>query len=101
MGPNGTHRSHGRCHPYPTTQAVKVGNTTGIYVPYVPGVVAHVREGIRISGSGKFLLEESGIQLKESRIPLTIGIQNSSSTRLRVVAHLSSGIVERAKRERA
>ena len=31
--------------------------------------------GIRNPGSGKFLLVESGMQLKESRIPLRIGIQ--------------------------
>ena len=45
------------------------------------------RKGIRIAESGKFLLVESGIlglesgiQLKESRIILTTGIQNPSST---------------------
>ena len=44
-------------------------------------------KGIRIAESGKFLLVESGIlvlesgiQLKESRIILTTGIQNPSST---------------------
>ena len=31
---NGTHRSHARCHPYQIPQPVKVGHTTGIYVPY-------------------------------------------------------------------
>ena len=34
MGTNGTHRSHARCHPYPIQQPVKVGHTTGVYVPY-------------------------------------------------------------------
>ena len=34
MGTNGTHRSHARCHPYPIPQPVKVGHTTGVYVPY-------------------------------------------------------------------
>jgi len=38
------------------------------------------RKGIRIAESRKFLLVESGIQLKESGIILTIGIQNPSST---------------------
>ena len=45
------------------------------------------RKGIRIAESGKFLLVESGIlglesgiQLKESGIILTTGIQNPSST---------------------
>ena len=44
-------------------------------------------KGIRIAESGKFLLVESGIlglesgiQLKESRLILTTGIQNPSST---------------------
>ena len=37
------------------------------------------RKGIRISESGKILFAESGIQLKESEIPLTIGIQNRES----------------------
>ena len=27
-------RSHARCHPYPIPQPVKVGHTTGVYVPY-------------------------------------------------------------------
>ena len=27
-------RSHARCHPYPIPQPVKVGHTTGLYVPY-------------------------------------------------------------------
>ena len=36
-------------------------------------------KGIRIPGSGKILLIESGIQLKESGILLRIGIQNPSS----------------------
>ena len=27
-------RSHLRCHPYPIPQPVKVGHTTGVYVPY-------------------------------------------------------------------
>ena len=35
---------------------------------------------IRIPESGKILLMESGIQLKESGFPLRIGIQNPSST---------------------
>ena len=34
MGTNGTHRSHARCHPYPIPQPMKVGHTTGVYVPY-------------------------------------------------------------------
>ena len=34
MGTNGTHRSCARCHPYPIPQPVKVGHTTGVYVPY-------------------------------------------------------------------
>ena len=34
IGANGTHRSHARCHPYPIPQPVKVGHTTGVYVPY-------------------------------------------------------------------
>ena len=34
IGTNGTHRSHARCHPYPIPQPVKVGHTTGVYVPY-------------------------------------------------------------------
>ena len=34
VGTNGTHRSHARCHPYPIPQPVKVGHTTGVYVPY-------------------------------------------------------------------
>ena len=34
IGLNGTHRSHARCHPYPIPQPVKVGHTTGVYVPY-------------------------------------------------------------------
>ena len=34
MGMNGTHRSHGRCSPYPIPQPVKVGHTTGVYDPY-------------------------------------------------------------------
>ena len=43
------------------------------------------RKGIQITESEKFLLPESwalgsGIQLKESGIPITIGIQNSSPT---------------------
>ena len=33
-------------------------------------------KGIQIPGTGKILLMESGIQLKESGIPLTIAIQN-------------------------
>ena len=33
-------------------------------------------KGLRIPESGKILLMESGIQLKESRIHLTIGIQD-------------------------
>ena len=33
----------------------------------------------RIPESGKFLLVESEIKLRESGIPLTIGIQNTSS----------------------
>ena len=37
-------------------------------------------KGIRIPESGKILLLESGIQLKESGILLRIGIQNPSST---------------------
>ena len=41
----------------------------------------HVREsGFQNPGAWKFLLVESGIQLKESEIPLTIGIRNPSST---------------------
>ena len=31
---NRTRRSHARCHPYPIPQPVKVGHTTGVYVPY-------------------------------------------------------------------
>ena len=27
-------RSHARCHPYPIPQPVKVGHTTGVYIPY-------------------------------------------------------------------
>ena len=27
-------RSHARCHPYPIPQPLKVGHTTGVYVPY-------------------------------------------------------------------
>ena len=43
------------------------------------------RKGIQSTESGKFLLPESwvlgsGIQLKESGIPVTIGIQNPSPT---------------------
>ena len=34
IGTNVTHRSHARCHPYPIPQPVKVGQTTGLYVPY-------------------------------------------------------------------
>ena len=34
MGTNGTHRSPARRHPYPIPQTVKVGHTTGVYVPY-------------------------------------------------------------------
>ena len=34
IGTNGTQRSHARCHPYPIPQPVKVGHTTGVYVPY-------------------------------------------------------------------
>ena len=34
MGTNGTHRSHARCHPYPIPQPMKVGHTTGVYVPH-------------------------------------------------------------------
>ena len=37
-------------------------------------------QGIRIPESGKFLLVESGILGLGSGIPLTIGIQNPSST---------------------
>ena len=37
-------------------------------------------KGIQIPESGKILLMESGIQVKESGIPLTIVIQNPSST---------------------
>ena len=42
------------------------------------GTVAPCK-GIRIPECGKILFEESGIQLKESEIPLTIGIQNPES----------------------
>ena len=34
IGTNRTLRSHVRCHPYPTPQPVKVGHTTGVYVPH-------------------------------------------------------------------
>jgi len=34
IGTNGIHRSHARCHPYLIPQPVKVGHTTGVYVPY-------------------------------------------------------------------
>jgi len=34
MDTNGTHRSHSRYHSYPIPQPVKVGHTTGVYVPY-------------------------------------------------------------------
>ena len=34
IGTNGTQRSHVRCHRYPIPQPVKVGHTTGIYIPY-------------------------------------------------------------------
>ena len=34
IGTNGTLRYHARCHPYPIPQPVKVGHTTGVYVPY-------------------------------------------------------------------
>ena len=37
-------------------------------------------KGIRIPELEKFLLVESGIEFKKSGIPLTIGIQNLSST---------------------
>ena len=37
-------------------------------------------KGIQIPESGKILLMESGMQLQESGIPLTIVIQNPSST---------------------
>ena len=37
-------------------------------------------KGIRIPESGKFLLVKSGIPVLGSGIPLTIGIQNPSST---------------------
>ena len=37
-------------------------------------------KGTQITETGKILLMESGIQLKESGIPLTIVIQNPSST---------------------
>ena len=37
-------------------------------------------KGIRIAESERFLLVESGIQLKESGIRLTIGIRNPSTT---------------------
>ena len=47
-------------------------------------------KGIRIPESGKFWLVESGIQLKESGIPLTIRIQNPTST-VRI-QYLESGI---------
>ena len=33
-GMNRTHRSQARCHPYPIPQPVKVGHTTGVYVPH-------------------------------------------------------------------
>ena len=36
IGTNGTHRSQARCHPYPIPQPVKVGHTTGVYVPPPP-----------------------------------------------------------------
>ena len=34
MVTKGTHRSHARCHPNTIPQPVKVGHTTGVYVPY-------------------------------------------------------------------
>ena len=49
-------------------------------------------KGIQIPESGKILLMESGIQLKEYGIPLKIVIQNPSSTDKYWNPYLESGI---------
>ena len=46
-------------------------------------------KGLRIPESGKILLMESGIQLKESGIPLTIGIQDPTDKHWNRVPGLS------------
>ena len=48
-------------------------------------------KGILVPESGKIFLMESRIQLKESSIPITIGIQNPSSTDKYWNQHLESG----------
>ena len=49
-------------------------------------------KGITIPETKKFSLVESGIQHKNSGIPLTIGIQNPSSTVKTGIQHLESGL---------
>ena len=57
IGTNKTHSSHARCHPYPIPQPVKVGYTTGVYVPYSFQTVVRVRSTSHKNRSVKVLWE--------------------------------------------
>ena len=55
IGTNGTQRSHARCHPYPIPQPVKVGHTTGVYIPYsFRTVVYHKNRSVKVLWDGTY-----------------------------------------------